>query len=121
MDTGKKIFKGKTLEDLFSEIYTNSKKNKDTITTLILQLQPMVTEDDEHSAKKIVPLIKDYLEILVKNDEQLIKLATVIQRLDKNGSGDGMDDILKDLGLEELVKDSQNVEKNVQATKKKNL
>jgi hypothetical protein len=36
----------------------------------------------------IVPLIKEYLEISVKNDEQLIKMATIIQRIMNNTAGE---------------------------------
>jgi hypothetical protein len=32
-------------------------------------------------AIQLIPMIKEYLEINVKNDEQLVKLATVVQRL----------------------------------------
>ena len=36
----------------------------------------------------IVPLIKDYLEIGVRNDEQLIKMATIVQRALNASSGE---------------------------------
>jgi hypothetical protein len=36
---------------------------------------------DGDMAIQLIPMIKEYLEINVKNDEQLIKLATVAQRL----------------------------------------
>jgi hypothetical protein len=36
----------------------------------------------------IVPLIKDYLEIGVRNDEQLIKMATIVQRALNNSGGE---------------------------------
>ena len=36
----------------------------------------------------MVPLLKEYLEISVKNDEQLIKMATIIQRAVQNEGGD---------------------------------
>jgi hypothetical protein len=36
---------------------------------------------DGDTAVQIIPMLKEYLEINVKNDEQLVKLATVVQRI----------------------------------------
>lgn len=73
------IFGKKKFSDLLGEIYDNQKKKENQISTLIGELKPMVQEIGD--ATLIVPLIKEYLEIGVKNDEQLIKLATIIQRI----------------------------------------
>jgi hypothetical protein len=81
------IFGDKKLKDLFQEIYTNQKKKERQISALIEELKPMVESIGD--ATLIVPLLKEYLEIGVKNDEQLIKMATIIQRcLNTNNSGD---------------------------------
>jgi hypothetical protein len=83
------IFGDKKLKDLFQEIYTNQKKKERQISALIEELKPMVESIGD--ATLIVPLLKEYLEIGVKNDEQLIKMATVIQRClnTNNTSTDG--------------------------------
>ena len=83
------IFGDKKLKDLFQEIYQNQKKKERQISTLIEELKPLI--DDIGDATLVVPLIKEYLELGVKNDEQLIKMATIIQRClatDNNG-GEG--------------------------------
>ena len=72
------IFGDKKLKDLFQEIYQNQKKKEKQISTLIEELKPLI--DDIGDATLVVPLIKEYLELGVKNDEQLIKMATIIQR-----------------------------------------
>lgn len=72
------IFGDKKLKDLFQEIYTNQKKKETQISTLIGELKKLIS--DIGDATLVVPLIKEYLEIGVKNDEQLIKMATIIQR-----------------------------------------
>ena len=80
------IFGDKKLKDLFQEIYINQKKKERQISALIDELKPMVESIGD--ATLIVPLLKEYLEIGVKNDEQLIKMATVIQRcLNANNTG----------------------------------
>jgi hypothetical protein len=73
------VFGKKKFSDLLGEIYDNQKKKENQISALIGELKPMVQEIGD--ATLIVPLIKEYLEIGVKNDEQLVKLATIIQRI----------------------------------------
>lgn len=72
------IFEDKTFSDLAQDIYTTSKKKELQIDNLISQLKPLVTSVG--AAQAIVPLVKEYLEVGVKNDEQLVKLAAVLQR-----------------------------------------
>ena len=80
MDSDKEIFKGKKLSDLFEEIYDNSRETKSQVKGLIGELKPLI--ENIGDATLLVPMIKEYMEIGVKNDEHLIKLATVIQRLE---------------------------------------
>ena len=72
------IFGDKKLKDLFEEIYGNQKKKEKQISTLIGELKGLI--NDIGDATLIVPLIKEYMELGIKNDEQLIKMATIIQR-----------------------------------------
>jgi len=81
----KPIFKGKKFSDLLEEIYNNQKKKEEQISALISELKPLVQEIGD--ATLIVPLIKEYMEIGVKNDEALIKMATIVQRAMQNEGG----------------------------------
>jgi hypothetical protein len=84
------VFGSKKFSDLLEEIYNNQKKKDKQISALIAELKPLVQEIGD--ATLIVPLIKEYLEISVKNDEQLIKMATIVQRImsnNANSNGDG--------------------------------
>jgi len=93
MDSDKEIFKGKKLSDLFEEIYNNSRETKSQVKGLIGELKPLI--ENIGDATLLVPMIKEYMEIGVKNDEHLIKLATVIQRIEaiqaKSSDGDMFD------------------------------
>ena len=80
------VFKKKKFSDILSEIYDNQKRKEAQITGLISELKPLI--NDIGDATLIVPLIKEYMEIGVRNDEQLIKMATIVQRALNNGSGD---------------------------------
>lgn len=99
------IFGKKKFSDILGEIYDNQKKKETQISGLISELKPLVK--DIGDATLIVPLIKDYLEIGVKNDEQLIKMATIVQRALNNASGEdalGISEEEKQQLMEELDK-----------------
>jgi hypothetical protein len=113
MSLDKEIFNGKTLSDLFSEIHDNSTNTRGQVKALIGELKPLI--ENIGDATLIVPMIKEYMEIGVKNDEALIKLATVIQRIETaqaKGEGSDMFDFseLQDL-LEESEETIEEVEK----------
>ena len=90
------VFGNKKFSDILSEIYDNQTQKKKQITALISELKPLIQEIGD--ATLIVPLIKEYLEISVKNDEQLIKMATIVQRALQNVGEDG------ELGMSEEEK-----------------
>ena len=87
MDKDTELFKGKTFADIMSDVYNNSKKNDRQLKLLIAQLEPLVKNLQD--ATVIVPLIKEYMEVSIKNDEQIVKLAAIVQRMLKDAnSGD---------------------------------
>ena len=105
------IFKKKKFSDILSEIYDNQKKKEAQITGLISELKPLI--NDIGDATLIVPLIKEYMEIGVRNDEQLIKMATIVQRALNNSSSEdalGITEEEKQQLLEELDKLNSNFE-----------
>jgi hypothetical protein len=79
MDFDIELFKGKTFSELMKDVYDNSKKKERQINLLIAELKPLIKNVGD--ATLIVPLIKEYLEVGVKNDEHLVKLAAIVQRL----------------------------------------
>lgn len=93
------IFGDKKLKDIFHEIYSNQKKKEKQISSLIEELKPLV--ENIGDATLIVPLLAEYLEIGVKNDEQLIKMATIIQRCLNSNSSNNNDG---NFGLSETEK-----------------
>lgn len=104
------IFEGKTLSDVFKDIYDNSKRNKEQLEVLMKEVVGFIKDGD--TAVQIIPMLKEYLEINVKNDEQLVKLATIVQRLAQaSASGDSEGEF----GLSEKEKEQlmQNIENTV--------
>ena len=103
------IFEGKSLSSLFEDIYDNSKTNKEQLTVLVKEVAGFIKDGD--MAVQLIPMIKEYLEINVKNDEQLVKLAQVVQRLiaAESRSGSEGEFLLTDREKEQLVKDLDDV------------
>ena len=81
------VFGKKKFSDILQEIYTNQNEKKAQVTALISELKPLIA--DIGDATLVVPLIKEYMEIGVKNDEQLIKMATIIQRAVSTQNSEG--------------------------------
>ncbi len=100
------IFGKKKFSDILKEIYDNQKKKEVQISSLIGELKPLI--NDIGDATLVVPLIKEYMELGIKNDEQLIKMSTIIQRaLSSNKSeeeGFGMTEDEKKQLLSEIEK-----------------
>jgi hypothetical protein len=81
------VFGKKKFSNLLEEIYNNQKKKENQISALISELKPLIS--DIGDATLIVPLIKEYMDIGVKNDDLLIKMATLVQRaLNAEANGD---------------------------------
>ena len=108
------IFEGKTLSSLFKDIYKNSEYNRKQLDVLTKEIVGFIKDGD--TAVQIVPMIKEYLEINVKNDEMLVKMAGIVQKIiaseQKIGSENefGLSDTEKEQlikGIDELVIDLQ--------------
>jgi hypothetical protein len=82
------IFKNKKFSDVLEEIYNNQQKKDKQVSALISELKPLIS--DIGDATLVVPLIKEYMEISVKNDDLLIKMAALAQRAmqTQNSNGD---------------------------------
>lgn len=108
------LFKGTNFSDLMRDIYHNSKKKSRQIDGLIKELQPLISNAGD--ATVIVPMIKDYLEVSVKNDDALVKLAAVVQRLVTAGNkdDDGNEFGLTDEERSRLIEEAESEIKKIQ-------
>ena len=97
------IFKGKKLSDLFKEIHQNSEVKRVQIDSMLSHLTSMIS--NPYDAVQLVPVIKDYMEVAVKNDEQLIKIANIVGRiLQAEMKGVNDEGLLSDIEKEQLMK-----------------
>ena len=101
MKSKDEIFDGKTFKDLTKDIYDNQQNKKLQLDLLIQEIHGMIQTMDD--AVMVAPLIKELFEVTVKNDEHLVKLAGVYQRiLSKTTSGEEST-LLSDAEKEDLI------------------
>ncbi len=116
MSADYELFKGTTFSDLMRDVYHNSKKKSRQIDTLIQELQPLVKNVGD--ATVIVPLIAEYLEVSVKNDDALVKLASIVQRIvsaNSKGEEDGNEFGLTDEERKRLIEEAEKEVKIIKA------
>ena len=102
MKSKDEIFEGKTFQDLTKDIYDNQKNKKLQLDLLIQEIHGMIQTLDD--AVMVAPLIKELFDVAIKNDEHLVKLASVYQRiLAKSSSGDEESMLLTDAEKEDLI------------------
>ena len=108
------LFEGKSLSDVFKDIYDNTEKNRQQLDVLTRELVQYIKDGD--TAVQIVPMLKEYLEINVKNDDQLVKIAAIVQRLVASESKGGSEDSfgLSDSEKEQLMKAVEETADDVQ-------
>tara|TARA_B100000965_G_C19600966_1_gene762612 strand:+ start:6249 stop:6629 length:381 start_codon:yes stop_codon:yes gene_type:complete len=108
------VFEGKSLSDIFKDIYDNSNKNKQQLEVLMKEVVGFIKDGD--TAIQIIPMLKEYLEINVKNDEQLVKLATIVQRMATAKANTSSDEEfgISDKEKEQLLASIQEVSNEVQ-------
>ena len=127
MSDKNEIFEGKTFQDLTKDIYENTTKRKVQIDLLISEIHGFITTIDD--VVMVAPIIKEYMDTAVRNDEHLVKLAGVLQRIISKSQGDSDESmLLTDEEKEELmgtlqdtVDDLQKESEKLEATKNKTI
>ena len=92
MSEKKEIFEGKTFQDLTKDIYENTTKRKTQIDLLISEIHGFLTTIDD--VVLVAPIIKEYMDTAVRNDEHLVKLAGVLQRIISKSQGESDESML---------------------------
>ena len=109
------IFDDKSFSDLLKEIHKNQSKKSKQLASLIAELRPLITNLGD--ATVVVPLIKEYMDISVKNDEQLIKMAAIVQRLSTGNANTGDGGMLIDEEMQQLQEVVEEISKTVKKPK----
>ena len=112
------LFDDKSFGDLLKEIHGNQKKKAKQLASLIAELRPLVQSLGD--ATVVVPLIKEYMEISVKNDDQLIKMAAIVQRLSTSTTSNGDGGLLTEEEMNQLMDVAEEISKKVEKPKQIN-
>ena len=73
------LFPGKNVADVMKEIYDRSKEKEDDIGTVISNITPLI--NTPQNVAMLGETLANYIKAGISNDDQLIKLITVVQKL----------------------------------------
>ena len=107
MDINSPLYDSKSLADLFSEIHKNTDSKRMQINQFIVKLMQLIRTPDD--AAVIGPIVQGFLEVNVRNDEHLVRVAQIAQRIvalgGKPKGADGLESLLSDEEKQALMKD----------------
>ena len=109
------LFDDKSFSDLLKEIHGNQRKKAKQLAQLIAELRPLVQSLGD--ATVVVPLIKEYMEISVKNDDALLKMAAIVQRLSTGTINSGDGGLLTEEEMAQLQELTEEIAKTVEDPK----
>ena len=113
LDKDTVFFKDKSFSDLLEDVYDNATLKRSQIDILIQELKPFMKNIGD--AVVIVPLIKEYMEVAVKNDEHIVKVVAVLQRLISSGMRGVEDDsVLSEAEKEQLLNELEDASESLQ-------
>ena len=110
------LFDDVSFSDLLKDIHGNQKKKAKQLASLISELKPLVQSLGD--ATVVVPLIKEYMEISVKNDDALIKMAAIVQRLSTGTASSGDGGLLTEDEMAQLQDLTEEIAKTVESKPK---
>jgi len=116
MEKDFKIFGDKNFSDLSEEIYNNNKLKKTQIDLLIQEVHGYIQGIEDIAI--VGPIIKELMDVGIKNDDNLVKLATLYQRIMSKQTIDDSDvGLLSEEEKEQLMASLEDVAEDLQKKK----
>ena len=116
MENDIKIFGDKNFSDLSKEIYENNKLKKTQIDLLIQEVHGYIQGIEDIAI--VGPIIKELMDVGIKNDDNLVKLATLYQRIMSKQPIDDSDvGLLSEEEKEQLMASLEDVAEDLQKKK----
>jgi hypothetical protein len=105
MDINSELYDGKSLADIFSEIHKNTDSKRSQINSFIMKMVQLIRTPED--AAVIGPIVQGFLEVNVKNDEHLVRVAQIAQRIVSVGtkSNTSLDGLLTEEEKNALLSD----------------
>ena len=116
MENDIKLFGDKNFSDLSEEIYNNTKLKKTQIDLLIQEVHGYIQGIEDIAI--VGPIIKELMDVGIKNDDNLVKLATLYQRIMSKQPIDESDvGLLSEEEKEQLMASLEDVAEDLQKKK----
>ena len=116
MENDYKIFGDKNFSDLSEEIYENTKLKKTQIDLLIQEVHGYIQGIEDIAV--VGPIIKELMDVGIRNDDNLVKIATIYQRImSKQTIDDGSAALLSEEEKEQLMATLEDVTTDLQKKK----
>ena len=116
MENDIKIFGDKNFSDLSQEIYENNKLKKTQIDLLIQEVHGYIQGIEDIAI--VGPIIKELMDVGIKNDDNLVKLATLYQRImSKQTIDESGVSLLSEEEKEQLMSSLEDVAEDLQKKK----
>jgi hypothetical protein len=113
MSTEFELFKGKNLSSLFEDIYNNQTSKKQKISVMIEEMKKMVKHAGDVAS--VGPILTSLIDSSVKNDDQLVKLATIATKImASEKKSEGQDGFLSAFEKEQLLRDLEETKQEVE-------
>lgn len=108
------IFEGKSFSGLLKDIHDNALVKRTSINDVVKQLMTMIKTSDD--AIVFAPIIREFMDVGVKNDDQVIKIATIVQRMVSMQQASASGELLSEAEKDQLLKNAmQEIEESVTA------
>ncbi len=106
------LFPGKNLSGLFKDIYDNQVNKKKRISEVIAEIRKQIRHAGDYAV--MAPIIRDLIDTSVKNDDMLLKLATIAQKIiTASQKSEGDTGYLTDAERKQLLQEIEEVEQQV--------
>jgi hypothetical protein len=102
------LFGNTSLSDIFKQIHRNNKDTDKQINELIDALKP-IASSNAGSAVMLMPTVKDLIDVNVRNNDQLIKIAAIAQRASQNTSN-SPEQLFDPLEIQQLLDEQRTIE-----------
>jgi hypothetical protein len=107
------LFGSTSLSDIFKQIHRNNKDTDKQINELIDAIKPLASAN-AGSAVMLMPTVKDLIDVNVKNNEQLIKIASIAQRASTNNGSTSPSDFFDPAEIQQLLEEQRAVQQEGQ-------
>jgi len=103
------LFGSTSLSDIFKQIHRNNKDTDKQINELIDALKPLASSN-AGSAVMLMPTVKDLIDVNVKNNEQLIKMAGIAQRASTANASNNTEAFFDPSEIQQLLEEQRAVQ-----------